>query len=126
MNFFCNQTIMKKTLCFITVVLLLSVDLVFSQEEEIEETPSKKELLKDAESYFEKENYLAALLIYLQLEDLDPDIEYKYKIGICYLYKTDEKQKSIEYLDQVFIKKPKTEDLHFYLGRAYHLNNHFI
>lgn len=117
---------MKKILCLIAVVLFIDVSLGFSQEEEeSEETPSNKELLKDAESYFEKENYIAALPIYLQLDDLDPDIEYKYKIGICYLYKTDEKQKSIEYLDQVFIKKPKTEDLYFYLGRAYHLNNHF-
>ncbi len=39
---------MKKILCLIAVVFLIDVSLGFSQEEEIEETPDKKELLKDA------------------------------------------------------------------------------
>ncbi|PCH65382.1 MAG: hypothetical protein COC01_09765 [Bacteroidetes bacterium] len=121
---------MRYYLIFISAFLLTNTHLIYSQDEtpeEIveEEVIDKKELLKDAGLYFEKENYLAALPIYLKLDELDPNIEYKYKIGICYLSKSDEKQKSIEYLEQVQQQKAKTKGLSYYLGRAYHLNYRF-
>jgi len=93
-------------------------DLIIAEGEE--------ELFGEAEDYFEDENYLAALPLYLKLFHRYAGVlEYKYKAGICYLYKTDEKHLSTEFLEEVLKKKLRTEDLYYYLGRAYHLNYRF-
>ena len=50
------------------------------------------------------------------------NMEYKYKIGICYIQQNDEKQKDIEYRDKWQDKKPATQGLPFHMGKAYHFN----
>ncbi|MFQ5335698.1 MAG: tetratricopeptide repeat protein, partial [Flavobacteriales bacterium] len=86
----------------------------------------KKETIKDAAFYFENENYLAALPLYKELVAHEPkELEYSMRCGICYLYKTDEKTKSVQLIEKVLSEAPKTEDVNFYLGRAYHLNSRF-
>ena len=117
----------KKLIYYIVVFLILGTNISFSQEtSETEGTEETKEFtLKDADIYFENENYVSALPIYLELDLQKPKLEYKFKIGVCYLFKTDEKQKSIEYLEQVLNEKGKFENLYFYLGRAYQLNYRF-
>ncbi|PCH65383.1 MAG: hypothetical protein COC01_09770, partial [Bacteroidetes bacterium] len=93
-------------------------DLVIAEGEEA--------LFEEAEDYFEDKNYLAALPIYLKLFHRYAGVlEYKYKAGICYLFKTDEKHLAVEFLEEMLKKKLVAEDLHFYLGRAYHLNYRF-
>ena len=113
---------MNRILLSFAAILLFSSYAGFSQDEE---PFDKNQALLDAQLYFEKENYLSALPIYLTLDSLDPDLQYKYKIGICYLHKSDEQEKSIEYLEKVQAKKPKTKGLSLYLGKAYHLNYRF-
>ena len=87
---------------------------------------NNKKLEKQAELHFKQENYSAALRIYSNLERRDPkSVEYKYKIGICYIHESRDKHKAIEYLQAVKKLNPKAKDLDYYLGRAYHKNYNF-
>lgn len=89
-------------------------------------TKEEKKKLESAEFFYGEQNYLRALPGYVQLMDAHPDEPYfKYKAGICFLYKSEEKLKSIELLNQVAQVAPDAPDIDFYIGRAYHLNYKF-
>ncbi len=81
---------------------------------------------KLAEEKFKKENYEEALTAYLDLlEDDNRNVEYNYRIGICYLNTNINKAKAIPYLELV-TRQPKYEpDAMFLLGRAYHFAYRF-
>jgi len=110
---------MKKLFAFLTIICLLSLGISFAQDQ------SKGQILLDAELFYGQGNYIDALPLYSVLDSMEPSIEYKFKLGVCYLYRTDKLKLSSEYLEMVLEKKPKTENLHFYLGRSYALNNKF-
>jgi len=79
----------------------------------------------DADFLFSEGNYYAALPLYLRLIKLDSNEDYYwYQAGICYIY-TDEKEKSIDFLEHVYDVDPDLKDLSYYLGRAYHANYRF-
>jgi WD40-like Beta Propeller Repeat/Tetratricopeptide repeat len=81
---------------------------------------------ENADFYFGEENYLRALPYYQKLADAHPENAYfQYQLGICYIYKHDEKEKSIVYLEKAFKLEPELPRIHYYLGRAYHLNYRF-
>lgn len=85
-----------------------------------------QEEFKAAEFFFDDANYLSALPHYRTLEASYGDNEYlRYRIGICLLYKSDETQRALEYLESVKAKNAKAADIDYYLGRAYHLNEKF-
>ncbi|MFL5762512.1 MAG: hypothetical protein ACJ77K_01140 [Bacteroidia bacterium] len=119
---------MRKILIILSV-LLISQSL-FSQKSG---KPNLKKLTKEevkklesAEYFFSDENYLRALPIYTELVAAHPDeLYFKYKAGISYLYKSDEKDKAIPLLKEVEQADPATPDIEFYLGRAFHLNYEF-
>ena len=114
-----NSNFMKNFINILFSLFLLGVGSSSAQEQ------SKAQILMDAEFYFEQRNYIDALPLYSKLDSLYPNIDYKFKLGICYLYRTDKIKTSTEYLEMVLEKKPKVEDLHYYLGRSYALNNKF-
>lgn len=110
---------MKKIL----VLFFLCPTLLFSQ---------KKHLVTDdirdatAEYAFAEGNYLQALPFFRELHEKYPkNLNYKYKLGICYLYKPDEHEKAIPLLEQVYEEAPKIKDILYNLGRAYHANYKF-
>jgi hypothetical protein len=106
------------TLC---LLLILTINAgVYAQD-----GMSKSQMNADAEFYFKGGDYLAALPLYKALDSLNPDIDLKYKMGICYLHKTDEIKQAVELLDMVLEKSPKQENLYYYLGRAYAVNYKF-
>lgn len=121
---------MKKILFFISFSLLLIATPVAAQKDL---GPNLKAINKEdrkkfdqAEFFYTEQNYLRALPLYMQLTDAYPsDLFFKYRSGICLLYKSDEKQKSIEILTNVAQVQPKMPDIDFYIGRAYHLNYKF-
>lgn len=85
--------------------------------------PQDQEYFTEAEYLFSEGYFLRALPLYLTLVNAYPeDMDFKYKLGICYLYKTDEPEKAIAYLEEVKKKNPGTQAIDFYLGRAYKLN----
>lgn len=80
----------------------------------------------NAERYFEMENYHDALPLYLALEENYPKvIEYKLKSAICLIQEGKEAEKALKFLDDVKAKKPKTKELNYWYGRAYHLDYKF-
>ncbi len=121
---------MKNSFAFI---LLFIVVVVSSLQAQKSSRPSSKKLSTEevkkfsvAEKFYEEEDYLRALPIYTDLLDAHPDqVYFKLKSGICYMYKSDEKEKSISLLNEVEQVAPATKDIYFYLGRAYHLNQKF-
>ena len=108
---------------FIPLLFLLAI--LFPNPNYAQTSLSKSQLLEEATYYFLQGNYLAALPFYSKLDSLYPNPEHKFKLGICYLKKADDVKKSIKYLEEVLTEKPKTEDLYFYLGRAYSMNYRF-
>ena len=113
---------MRKVFLFL-VLLLLSGNILHAQPE-LKGKAKKEALLytADADFLFSEGNYDMALPLYLRLIKLDSTQEYYwYQAGICYIY-TDDKEKSITFLEHVYDQDPDLKDLSYYLGRAYHVN----
>jgi hypothetical protein len=76
-----------------------------------------------AEELFDNENYLQALPFYRSLAPKYSKSDYlTYRIGICLLYKVDELDSALIYLQKVKAMNPKAADIDLFLARAYHLN----
>jgi hypothetical protein len=122
---------MRKIVFVISFVLLLISSSALMAQKDI--APNLKNLnkedkakLENAEFFFAEENYLRALPLYMELMTAYPsELYFKYKSGISMLYKSDEKQRSIDLLNQVAEAAPNAPDIDFYIGRAYHLNYQF-
>jgi hypothetical protein len=88
---------------------------------------NEDELKKQAETYFENEDYSLAYKLYAQLVSLYPkDPDYNYKLGVCMLFTEPDKKKPYSYL-QIATKNPSEapKDALFYLGKTYHINYKF-
>ncbi|TAL57487.1 MAG: hypothetical protein EPN85_14020, partial [Bacteroidetes bacterium] len=85
--------------------------------------------LSKANLYFDAKAYLLALPLYQYVFENHTDKKkqgfYKYRLGICCLYKTDQHEKALDLLMQVAEENKKAADIEFYLGRAYMLNYKF-
>lgn len=73
-----------------------------------------------------KGSYQMALEYYLKAVEYNEDYApLLYKIGVCYEKASDEKN-TLKYIKQAWDYDAfLTEDIHFWLGRAYHLNSQF-
>ncbi|HVA99552.1 MAG TPA: tetratricopeptide repeat protein [Bacteroidia bacterium] len=119
---------MRKIFLLILLICLSNSLLSFGQSKKHSKKHAQSEsnLLDEAEYFFEGQDYLRALPVYLKLIAIDSaEPYYKEQAGICYLHKGDEKDKSIGLLESVYQQDPTAKDILFYLGRAYHLNNQF-
>ena len=121
-----------KNFTALLIVLLSSSALCFSQKGSSFGVDLKKlskeerQKIETAEILYSEASYLRALPLYAEVFNAHQDEVYlKYRTGICYLYKSDEKEKAIELLKQVKASNPKAPDINFYIGRAYHLNYKF-
>jgi len=112
----------RQAIFFLTLVLLFSSHTLFSQKAPANESQLKKQ----ANNYFEDEDYANAYLQYSQLLSLHPDDpNYNYRFGACMLFSQADKKKPIDYIENA-IKQSTVDNLaYFYLGRAYHLNYRF-
>lgn len=76
--------------------------------------------------YFLEENYIDAHPFFDTLRKYYPKtIEYWFKAGVCYLHKPAYVDTGLALLLYVYEKKPKTEKILYWLGRAYCLNYEF-
>lgn len=84
-------------------------------------------LASEAEKYFSSGNLREALKYYYVLHERKPKDEFiQYRLGICYLYKSDEPDKSWELLSPLEnSKNKKLQNLTFYLGRAQHIKGNY-
>lgn len=84
-----------------------------------------KKLEKQADKFLATEAWHRALPLLLQLDSLDPtNKDFNFKTGRCY-YHTVDKNKSLNYFKIAEANSDPSEELDFYLGRAYHFNNRF-
>ena len=82
--------------------------------------------VKTAGEKFKAGNYDEALSIYLDLLVEDPrNMEYNYRIGVCYLNTNINKAKAIPYLELVTRQPGYEPDAMYLLGRAYHFAYRF-
>jgi outer membrane protein OmpA-like peptidoglycan-associated protein len=119
---------MKKAITIFLCLLVLT--LAFPQEE-----TDLKEAFLDAEYFMMYEEYKDALPSYLLVLESYPDnANINYRIGVCYLNISGQKDKSISYLEKAvqnttefyregnFREEKAPVDVYFYLGNAYQVN----
>lgn len=110
----------------VILFLLTCPAFAFAAPRDKDKQKKEEALLEDAEFFYAEKNYLRALPYYkglTQLDSLNP--YYHYRLGICYLYKHDERELSIVELEKAKMMDPRLERIDFYLGRAYHQNYRF-
>ncbi len=87
----------------------------------------ERRMLKNANSFFEHEEFNKALPIFLSIDSLIEDFTVKYRIGACYLNTKYERLKAIPFLEEVsqttLIEIPII--VHFDLGNLYHYTYRF-
>lgn len=99
------------------IVFLLVGSSLFSQ-------PKNFTSIEDAEEHFKHGNYLFAIPVYKAELKKEPDNgKIKYKLGLCYLNTRIDRSEAVTYLEMAS-KDPKVdEEVWFYLGKAYQINN---
>lgn len=104
---------------------LLSVFFMLSLVPLVAQDVAKSDV-KTADEKFKSENYEEALTIYLDLlADDARNMQYNYRIGVCYLNTNINKAKAIPYLELVTRQPNYEPDAMYLLGRAYHFAYRF-
>lgn len=121
---------MKKILIFLLFVAINAS--VFAQF-----NSSFKKKYDIADSYIFDDNFIDALPLFLELENLAPsNPNIQFHIGLCYLHTINDKAKAISYLEKAsqsisadyygdFKETTAPVFTFFYLGKAYHYQNEF-
>jgi WD40-like Beta Propeller Repeat len=93
---------------------------------EAQQKSSKQIDPADAKEHFSHNNFLFSINAYKQLLKQEPNnVEYNYKLGLCYLYTNINKSLSIPYLETAS-KQPKVDSkVWYYLGLGYQYANRF-
>lgn len=87
---------------------------------------SEEEFKKQAAKLFGEEEFEKAYPLYSQLVSLyRKDPNYNYRLGVCMLYASDEKERAITFLEFAAKNKEVEKEAFFYLAKAYHLNYRF-
>jgi len=100
--------------------------LIISHKSAAQGPSSEADRKKEAQKYFEAEDFESAYPLYAELLSLHPDNpDYNYRLGTCMLLSKADKEKPVDYLEMA-TKDPSIDKLaFFYLARAYHLNYRF-
>lgn len=117
--------IMKKQLRCIFLLLILAV---LSTTELIAQTAfgSEAELKAQAAKLFDDDEFEEAYPLYAQLASLyNKDANYNFRLGVCMLYASEDKEKPIPFLEFAAKNPDVDKEVFFYLAKAYHLNYRF-
>jgi len=81
---------------------------------------------READGYYKDKNFIAAIRVYKELLSQKPgDMDYHYKLGLCYLNTNIDKTEAILYFEWI-TKQAKFDNQAWYdLGKAYHYANRF-
>lgn len=111
----------------ILLLITMSFGTVFSQE--ALSSKEEKQMLEKAEFYYEDEeskNIPKALSLFEKLSANKPnDPYYKLMKGICYTHFKNKKELALSTLIEVKNQNTTFNEVNFYLGRAYAVNNRF-
>ena len=87
---------------------------------------SEEELKTQAAKLFDDDEFEEAYPLYSQLTSIYPkDPNYNYRLGVCMLFASDDKEKPIPFLEFASTKPDVEKEVFFYLAKAYHLNYRF-
>lgn len=87
---------------------------------------SEEELKAQAAKLFDEDEFEEAYPLYSQLTSIYPkDPNYNYRLGVCMLFASDDKEKPVAFLEFAANKPDVDKEALFYLARAYHLNYRF-
>lgn len=87
---------------------------------------SEEDLKQQAAKLFDDDSFEEAYPLYSQLVSLYPkDPNYNYRLGVCMLFASDDKEKPIPFLEFASRSPEVDKEVIFYLARAYHLNYRF-
>jgi hypothetical protein len=82
-----------------------------------------EETKKNANKYFENEEYDLAYKLYSQLVSNFPkDVELNFRLGVCMIYSEPDKKKCLPYLQFAVSKPEAPKEAKFYYGKANHIN----
>jgi hypothetical protein len=120
-----NRTRMMKRNLLLVLVSFFFVQAASAQKRK---KPSKaqEDLLGTAEYFYDDGQYLRSLPIFQKLSESDSTNAYFHlKMGLCYIHKSDEKEKSITEFETAYRINPSLPDINCFRGMALHLNNKF-
>ncbi len=116
---------MNKQFRFI-LVFILALGLNNSSVKAQSTFASEEELKKQAALLFDDDQFEEAYPLYSQLVSLyQKDVNYNYRLGVCMLYASDDKEKPIPFLEFAANKPEAEKEALFYLAKSYHLNYRF-
>jgi hypothetical protein len=120
----CSALRSKRNLGLTLVAVTFLSQLFFSLDLSAQSNfKSEAELIAHADALFAEQKFTEALPSYSQLLSLHPtSAEYNYKYGACMLYGDANKEKSFQHLRFAIGKPGVPPEVHYYLGKAYHLN----
>ena len=122
---------MKKILFSLSLLtVFLNLSLAQKKNATVQKVTLSKDQIsamkKDASEFFKSENYKEALIRYKQLQAADPnDVDFNYKLGLCYINTNIDKKKAAVYLKNVIGKKDAPKDAAYYEALALSYNNEF-
>lgn len=107
-----------------SIYLLLSFIVIFSSNCWAQATFGSEEELKiHADKLFNDDAFEEAYPLYSQLASLYPkDPNYNYRLGVCMLYASDDKERPLTFLEYAAKSNEVDKEVFFYLAKAYHLN----
>jgi outer membrane protein OmpA-like peptidoglycan-associated protein/tetratricopeptide (TPR) repeat protein len=116
-NCFRFYTVMHKRI-FIATLLILEALLLQAQQ--------TKDLVAQADKFYDKKQYQKAVELYLQALDANPDdASLNLKTGLSYLY-SETKSKAAKYIGKAYRLNPKINDeINYHLGIAFQNTNEF-
>ena len=120
-----------KRILFVLLINIIIVNSVYTQSKQ-----DLKKIFVNAEFALLYEEYKEALPLFLELYNSGrKDANIEYRIGLCYLNITNEKDKAISYLEDAaqdisgnysagyYTEKQAPNEVYYYLGIAYRINN---
>ncbi|MFM9006307.1 MAG: hypothetical protein ACKOSR_12530, partial [Flavobacteriales bacterium] len=107
------------------IVRLILVILAFDSVSAYSQTQDEA-LIEEANRLFEAGQFQKAYGAFSQLVSLNPSSgDYNYKFGACSVYADADKTKAVRYLKMALKYNCTDAMVHYYLGRALHLNYQF-
>lgn len=106
------------------LALFLLPLLLFSEALQAQSS-SEKAMIANGEKLFQLREYEQAYGYYNTLRQSHPEVVlYQFRTGICAIYKGDPRE-ALELLKGAYDKDPNLENINFFLGRAYLLNEQY-
>jgi Tfp pilus assembly protein PilF len=105
------------------IIVLFSFIACYSQDTGLTE----EDLIKKAQTLFDKKDYQEAMPLFAQLVSVHPaNPEYNYKFGVCALFgDRSDRRRPIRYLNNALKAMEDDPGLNYHLGLAYYQNQEF-